>query len=322
MALSKGIGVRFSELKDNHEDAPYWVWNKQDVRTYTRFGVLPNGGSFGVAHTPTQENSYARDTVIVGEDGEILACGWAFTDGGIGNHYAAPEAMVLSPSAKTIAWLGGGELWVWQQEEELQRLISGFTKQIRIPGDAAVIDARMNENGTLDLWCADGARHVYLCEVDALARDCRAADLSLSADGGIIVPLSGEAEEHPQGVLGYVESCLLASPAVSGFLVEGDVTIDGWILCGIPMSELRFAPEVECITAGEFSMLRELKRLVIPATVRMVEDCAFQYCEELSDLVIEGDLSRVAHWHKDAFEDCPCEKYYLELRSKAAAGEL
>ena len=65
MALSKGIGMRFSELKDNHESAPYWVWNRRDVRTYTRFGLLPNGESFGVARTPTQENYYARDVVIV-----------------------------------------------------------------------------------------------------------------------------------------------------------------------------------------------------------------------------------------------------------------
>ena len=81
MELSEGIGVRFSELKDNHEPAPYWVWNRRDVRTYTRFGVLPGGESFGVAHTPTQENSYARDTVIVSEDGEIRACGWNYPDG-------------------------------------------------------------------------------------------------------------------------------------------------------------------------------------------------------------------------------------------------
>jgi hypothetical protein len=39
MALLKGIGMRFSELRDNHEPAPYWVWSRRDVRTYTRFGV-------------------------------------------------------------------------------------------------------------------------------------------------------------------------------------------------------------------------------------------------------------------------------------------
>lgn len=112
MALSSGIGVRFSELTDNHEDAPYWVWDRRDARTYTRFGVLPDGRSFGVARTPTQENSYARDVVIVAEDGEIRACGWPFPDGGIGDHYPEPEVMVVSPSMRTIVWLGVGELWV------------------------------------------------------------------------------------------------------------------------------------------------------------------------------------------------------------------
>lgn len=91
MTLLSGIGVRFSKLRDNHEPAPYWVWNRQDVRTYTHFGALPTGESFGVAHTPTQENSYACDTAIITEVDEIRACGWAFPDGGIGNHTRSPR---------------------------------------------------------------------------------------------------------------------------------------------------------------------------------------------------------------------------------------
>ena len=322
MALSKGIGMRFSELKDNHEDAPYWVWNRRDVRTYTRYGVLPNGRSFGVANTPTMENSYARDTVIIAEDGEITACGWAFPDGGIGNHYPEPEVMLASPSAKTIVWLGGGELWVWQQDGELQLFILGCTKRIRIPDDAAVLDARMNENDKLDLWCEGGASHVYSCDGDVLVRDHHASELCWSAEGGTIVPLSQVAEAHPGGVRGYIESCLDAFPEVDGFLVGEDVAIEGWYLCSLPIYELRFAPEVECIGEGEFAVLSELKRVVIPASVRMVESCAFQYCDKLTDPVIEGDLSRVANWHENAFEGCPCEGEYLELRRKAAAGEL
>ena len=68
-------------------------------------------------------------------------------------------------------------------------------------------------------------------------------------------------------------------------------------------------------------MLSELKRAVIPATVRMVESCAFACCNKLTDLVIEGDLSRVASWHEDAFEDCACESEYLTLRRKAAESD-
>jgi hypothetical protein len=322
MTLLSGISVRFSKLRHNHEPTPYWVWNRQDVRTYTRFGVLPTGESFGVAHTPTQENSYARDTAIITEDGEIRACGWAFPDGGIGNHYPEPEVMIASPSARTIVWLGGGELWVWYQDDELQRFISGFTKRVSIPDGAAVLDARMNENDTLDLWCEGGARHVYSCDGDVLVRDHHAADLLRSADGETIIPVTHEAEEHPEGVLGYMESCFSAFPQAAGFLIEGDVDLGNWDLCGLHARELRFAPEVERIGAGAFAMLIGLERVVIPATVHMVEDCAFQYCDTLTDLVIEGDLSRVASWHEDAFDECPCEEYYLDLRSKAAAGEL
>jgi len=322
MTLSKGIGARFSELKDNHEPAPYWVWNKRDVRTYACYGVLPNGRSFGVANTPTEENSYARDAVIIAEDGEITACGWAFPDGGIGNHYPEPEVMLASPSAKTIVWLGGGELWVWQRDEKLQLFITGCTKRIHIPGDAAVLDARMNGNDKLDLWCEGGARHVYSCDGDVLVHDHHATELCWSAAGGTIVPLTHAAEAHPEGIRGYMESCMYASPEVDGFLIGGDVTLGGWNLCGLFARELRFAPEVERIEAGAFSMLGELERAVIPASVRMVEDRAFQYCDKLTDLVIEGDLSRVASWHEDAFQECPCEAEYLNLRRRAAAGEL
>ena len=130
------------------------------------------------------------------------------------------------------------------------------------------------------------------------------------------------AEEHPEGVLGYMESCFSAFPQAAGFLIEGDVDPGNWDLCGLHARELRFAPEVKRIEAGAFAMLIGLERVVIPATVRMVEDCAFQYCDTLTDLIIEGDLSRVASWHEDAFDECPCEHYYLDLRRKAAAGEL
>ena len=327
MALSKGIGVRFSELKDNHESAQCWEWNRQRARTYTRFGVLPNGESFGVSRTPTQENYYARDVVIVSTDGEIRACGWIFPDGGIGNHYPEPKVMVASPSAKTIAWFGGGELWVWLQDKELQRFTSGSTKRVDMPDDAVVLDARMNENGTLDLWCEGGVRYVYSCDEDVLLCGYHASDLCKSADGGAIVPSSRVTRvvgiySEQEFFRECMDACLRAFPEVAGFLIEGDFTVEGWELCGMHARELRFAPEVECIGEGEFAVLGELKRVVIPATVQMVDSCAFEWCRKLTDLVIEGDLSRVACWHEDAFKNCPCEGEYLELHRKAAAEEL
>ena len=45
--------------------------------------------------------------------------------------------------------------------------------------------------------------------------------------------------------------------------------------------------------------------VVIPETVRYVDWRAFGSCTNLKNLVIEGDLSRVANWDKDAFEGCP-----------------
>ena len=40
-------------------------------------------------------------------------------------------------------------------------------------------------------------------------------------------------------------------------------------------------------------------------TVRYVDWRAFGSCTNLKNLVIEGDLSRVTNWDKDAFEGCP-----------------
>lgn len=327
MALSKGIGMRFSELKDNYENAQCWEWDRKRVKTYTRFGVLPNGEGFGVARTPTQENYYARDVVIVSTGGEIRACGWIFPDGGIGNHYPEPEVMIASPSAKTIVWLGGGELWIWLQNEELQCFTSGSTKRVDMPDGAAVLDAYMNEDGTLDLWCEGGARHVYSCDEDVLLCGYHAADLRRSADKGAIVPSSRVTRvvgvyAESEFVRECMDACLRAFPEVAGFLIEGDFTVESWGLCGMHARELRFAPEVERIDEGEFAVLGELERVIIPATVQMVESCAFEWCGKLTDIVIEGDLSRVAGWHENAFEKCPCEDEYLNLRRKAAAGEL
>ena len=319
MALSKGIGVRFSELTDNHESAQCWDWNRQRERTYTRFGLLPNGEGFGVARTPTQENYYARDVVIVSVDGEIRACGWIFPDGGIGSHYPQPEVMLATPSAKTIVWLGGGELWVWLPDEELQCFMSGSTKRIDMPDDALVLDACMNEDGALDLWCEGGARYVYSCDEDVLLCGYHAADLRRSAGEETIVSSSRVTRvvgiySESEFVRECLDACLRIFPEVTGFLIEGDFTVEGWELCGMRARELRYAPEVTCIGEGEFALLGELRRVVIPATVQMVESCAFEWCGKLTDLVIEGDLSRVARWHEDAFINCPCEAEYLELR--------
>ena len=49
--------------------------------------------------------------------------------------------------------------------------------------------------------------------------------------------------------------------------------------------------------------------------MKMVESFAFGDCDNLKELVIEGDLSRVADWAEDAFDGCACEDYYKQIRN-------
>jgi hypothetical protein len=75
-----------------------------------------------------------------------------------------------------------------------------------------------------------------------------------------------------------------------------------------------FEPGLEVIKRGILAMNYELETLVIPAFVKQVESFAFGCCENLKNLTIEGDLSRVANWAEDAFDGCGCEGYYKQLR--------
>ena len=61
----------------------------------------------------------------------------------------------------------------------------------------------------------------------------------------------------------------------------------------------------------------KLERVVLSAGVSEVGQCAFAWNRTLRDLEIEGDIARIASWATDAFEGCPCEETYLELRCKA-----
>ena len=49
---------------------------------------------------------------------------------------------------------------------------------------------------------------------------------------------------------------------------------------------------------------------------KQMESFAFGCCGSLKNLIIEGDLSRVAKWAEDAFDGCPCEKYYKQIRGQ------
>ena len=77
-----------------------------------------------------------------------------------------------------------------------------------------------------------------------------------------------------------------------------------------------FEPGLETIKNGILAMNDMLDTVVIPDYVKRVGSFAFGCCSTLNNLVIEGDLSRIADWAEDAFEGCPCEGYYKQLRNR------
>ena len=89
---------------------------------------------------------------------------------------------------------------------------------------------------------------------------------------------------------------------------EGD-----YYSCGI--RRVCFEPGLEIIKPEILADNPDLESVTIPASVKEVQTWAFGCCTNLKNLVIEGDLSRVANWAPDAFDACACEEQYLRLRN-------
>ena len=91
---------------------------------------------------------------------------------------------------------------------------------------------------------------------------------------------------------------------------------EGWEYYDRCVRRVCFEPGLEVIKAGILGMNQLLDTVVIPESVRQVETFAFGCCDNLKNLVIKGDLSRIAGWAEDAFDGCACEAYYNQLRNK------
>ncbi|MBR3315674.1 MAG: hypothetical protein IKG18_16235 [Atopobiaceae bacterium] len=88
-----------------------------------------------------------------------------------------------------------------------------------VPEATRVLDARMNENVTLDLWCEGGARHVYSCDADVLACGRHAADLLWSAGEGLSYPCSEWLERmRAASVAMWSHACSLAYRSTSAIM--------------------------------------------------------------------------------------------------------
>lgn len=312
MTLRTTTGVRFSELKDNHETSRYTPREYVSWHKFERYGFLPDGSYFGIGKIRGIDECWYDDLFLVDAEGRALSFALKHDVPFIGYDYPMPDAIVASPSGKSIVWLAGGQLWAWLLNRERGKFASFEAHQVNIPGDIAVTDARMYETGILDVWCADGSRYEYACDIDALLAPGKWGPLLCAYH----YSYDWYATECHDSCDAYIKACAEALPCLTGLLVCAYAELPR--SCELPdgFREVRFSSDCESVEAFAFGSM-SFERVVLPASVTEVGECAFAWNRTLNELVIEGDASRIAGWAADAFEGCPCEDEYLELRRKA-----
>ena len=314
MGLRATAGVRFSELVDNHEPSRYTPREYVSWHRFECYGYLPDGSCFGVGEVRDFDECWYDSFFLVDAEGRALA--YAYDEGDLGGlrSLVMPDAAVASPSGKSIVWLAGGQLWTWLYNPKRGRFASFEGHQVHVPEDVAVADARMNANGTVDVWCADGSQYEYACDVDALLAPGKWGPLLCT------YPCAWDwyAWECRTSCDEYFKACAEALPDIAGLLVCAKA--EPFASAELPDSirEVRFSTDCDCV---ESLMLAgaKLERVVLPPGMSEVGQCSFAWNRALRELVIEGDVSRIAGWAADAFDGCPCEAEYLELRRKAHA---
>ena len=310
MVLKATVGARFSELVDNHEPSRYTPREYVSWHGFECYGHLPDGSYFGVGKIRDIDECWYDDFFLVDAEGRALAYAYEHFRRGAG----MPDAVVASPSGKSIVWLVEGQLWTWLHNPKRGGFASFEGHQVHVPEDVAVVDARMNENGMADVWCADGRRYEYACDADALLAPGEWGPLLCTYP----YSLDWYALECRTSCDAYIKACAEALPDIAGLLVCANA--ESFASTELPdgFREVRFSADCDCV---ESLMLAgaELERVVLSPGVNEVGQCAFAWNHALRELVIEGDASRIASWAADAFEGCPCEAEYLELRRKAQA---
>lgn len=312
MALKTAVGKRFSELKDNHEPSKYTPREYVAWHDFECYGYLPNGSYFGVGKVRGVDECWYDDLFLVDADGRALAYALEHDVPYLGYAYPMPNAIVASPSGRSIVWLAGGQLWTWLINRERGEFSSFEAHQVFIPNGAAVSDARMGANGMLDVWCSDGNRYEYACDVDALLAPGKWGPLLCTYR----YSLDWYACECRTLCDAYFKECTEALPDISGLLVCTNAELPESRELPNSFREVRFALDCNCVEPLEFSDMR-FERVVLSAGVTEVGQCAFAWNSMLSELVIEGEASRIATWAADAFEGCPCEEEYLARRRSA-----
>lgn len=309
MALTTAVGKRFSELKDNHEPSRYTPREYVAWHDFECYGYLPDGSYFGVGKDRGVDECWYDNLFLVDAESRALAYPLEHDAPFLGYAYPMPDAIVASPSGRSIVWLAGGQLWTWLLNREREVFSSFEAHRVFIPGGAAVSDARMNTNGMLDVWCEDGNRYEYACDIDALLAPGKWGPLLCTYP----YSLDWYACECRTSCDAYFKACAEALPNVTGLLVCANAELPESHELPDGFREVRFASDYGCVEPLEFANMK-FERVVLSAGVAEVGQCAFAWNSILGELVIEGEASRIAKWAADAFDGCPCEEAYLERR--------
>ena len=303
MELRDTIGVWFSELKDNWEESVFFrrSWIRRKGGRFRHFGDLPDGRHFGAGCVPASGNPRTREMaiLIVGETGELQLAAPIGEDNW-------PTAVVSSPSGRSIVWITEGKrLGVWHQKAEGFVSQDGCSLHERLDG-LDVLDARMCSDGILELRLEGGKSRGYLCDADVVL------ELWINRWAPKTEECGRLSHALKEGFLDPVPESLIVMVCKE----DGRGEYAG---CGV--KQVEFESWLEKIEEEILSDNPDLENVVIPASVRHVGWHAFYNCTSLMNLMIEGDLSRVADWDRNAFEGCPCEEYYTLLRQDAPNAE-
>ena len=159
----------------------------------------------------------------------------------------------------------------------------------------------MRDDGILVLF-QEGKGYAYLCDEDIV--------LVRNMDEGCWIPASKAESPCSNEVF---PSRVDYWPEEFAVMIRKEDDEGDYYSCGI--RRVCFEPGLEVIKPEILADNPDLESVTIPASVKEVQTWAFGCCTNLKNLVIEGDLSRVANWAPDAFDACACEEQYLRLRN-------
>ena len=212
-----------------------------------------------------------------------------------------PLAAVASPSGRTIVWLHDGKVGVWHEDRKYRRFLpdDGESLTERIEG-LSVRDALMRKDGILVLFASNSEMKgfAYLCD----------GDIVLVRHENCWIPANQAEASRVKDLEEWPDSFAV-------MICKGDDEC-AYYSCGV--HRVCFEPGLEVIKPGMLAENPDLSEVTIPSSVQEVRAWAFGSCSNLKNLVIEGNLTRVANWAADAFEGCACEEYYLSLRGTLA----